>query len=275
VIPIGLALGWTFFYDSLRYGSPFRVGYSGAYDARGFSTPLRHGVALLLFSPGKSFFVYSPILIAAIPGMVLLVRRRLPLAVVIGVMFALRVAFYARWWTPEGGNSWGPRFLLPLCAVLAIPVGEAIDHVHDLHGRARRAALVGFGVLVGASIVVEISSLLVSYRDIFTGIYNLSALPASIQHVVFHQRLHRYFWTFGGNHIVWNLRHIGSTKVEMPLYWFHHGTTLFGVAMLALATLACPGAIALASRSDRIEQERAPDLPEPTTRHGTPTKRSR
>jgi hypothetical protein len=256
-IPIGLALGWTFFYDSLRYGSPFQVGYSGAYDSRGFSSPLRHGAVLLLFSPGKSFFVYSPILIAAIPGMVLLVRRRLPLAVVIGVMFALRVAFYSRWWTPEGGNSWGPRFLLPLCAVLAIPLGEAIDHVHDLPDRARRAVITGFGVLVGASILVEISSLLVSYRDIFTGIYNLSALPASIQHIVFHQRLHSYFWTIGGNHIAWNLGHIGSKKVEMPLYWFHDGATLFGVAMLALAALACSSAIALASRSDRIEQHQA------------------
>ena len=137
-VPIGVVVTWTLYYDFLRYRNPFQVGYSGVYDFRGFSTPLISGIALQLWSPGKSFFVYSPILLAAIPGFVLLARRRRPLAVVIAVVFALRILLYARWWTPEGGNSWGPRFLLPLCAVLAIPLGEAFEHLHEM--RARRAA---------------------------------------------------------------------------------------------------------------------------------------
>jgi hypothetical protein len=254
-VPIGLALAWTFFYDSLRYGNPFQVGYSGYYDARGFSTPPAHGVALLLWSPGKSFFLFSPILIAAIPGLVWLARRRPPLAVVVVTLFVLRVAFYARWWTPEGGNSWGPRFLLPLCAVLAIPLGETFEHLHLLRDRARRAAIWGLGGLAAMSVVVQLSSLLVSYRDIFTGIYDVKSFPAAQQLAVLDQREHRFVWTFGGNHIVWNLSHVGSTQVSSPLYWFHHGPSVFGLGMLALAAVMCAGAVAWAVLSDRIERQ--------------------
>jgi hypothetical protein len=255
-VPLGLAVGWTLYYDALRYGNPFQVGYSGYYDARGFSTPLLRGVRLLLLSHGKSFFLFSPILLAAIPGFFYLARRRTPLAVVIAAMFVVRVGFYARWWTPEGGNSWGPRFLLPLCAVLAIPLGELFEHIHELRQVARRAAICVLGVLTAASVVVELSSLLVSYRDIFFQIGDVKKLPPSIQLATFDHRQAGYLWTFGGNQIVWNLQHVGSRHVDMPLDWFSHGAKPFAIVMIALAVVMCAGAIAIASVSDGIEQRR-------------------
>jgi hypothetical protein len=256
-VPIGLALAWTLFYDNLRYGNPFQVGYSNSTYSFGFSTPLIRGVALLLWSPGKSFFVFSPILIAAIPGLVLLARRRRALVVVIVVLFVLRVGFYARWFTPAGGNSWGPRFLLPLCAVLAIPLGETIEHLHVLRARARRAAVGVLGVLAATSVVVQLSSLLVSYRDIYVGTVNVSLLPPSIQRTAYAQQEHGFAWIFGNNQIIWNLKHVGSKQFGSPLYWFQHGATRFGVAMLALAAIMCSGAVLIASLSDRSEQHLA------------------
>jgi hypothetical protein len=257
-VPIALALGWTLFYDALRYGNPFQLGYSGYYDARGFSMPLMHGVRLLLLSRGKSFFLFSPILVASIPGLYYLAKRATPLAVVIAAMFVVRVGFYARWWTPEGGNSWGPRFLLPLCAVLAIPLGELIEHVHELRRGARRVVIGALGVLAAASVVVEISSLLVSYRDIFIQIGDVKKLPRSIQLSTYDYRQAKYLWTFGGNQIMWNLEHIGSRHVHMPLYWFQHGPKPFAIVMIVLAVVMCTGAIAIASVSD---QDRAGPTP--------------
>lgn len=251
-VPVGLAVAWTVWYDSLRYGNPFKLGYSGVYDTEGFSTPLLRGVGELVWSPGKSFFLYSPILIAALPGLVWLSRRRRPLTVVIVAMCVLRVGFYARWYTPEGGNSWGPRFLLPLCAVLAIPLGEAFEHLHTLRDRARRTALVTVGGLAAVSFVVQLSSLLVSYRDVFPGIGDVNDASPALRSLAL-ERKHRYLWTFGDNHIVWNLRHIGSTRVSLPLYWFDHGATVFGVVMLGLAAVMCAGAVGIAVLADRIE----------------------
>ena len=36
-VPIGLALAWTLFYDNLRYGNPFQVGYGRSVYERGSS----------------------------------------------------------------------------------------------------------------------------------------------------------------------------------------------------------------------------------------------
>ncbi len=255
-IPLGLALAWTLFYDQLRYGNLFQVGYSGAYDKRGFSNPLGQGVRLLLVSHGKSFFVFSPILLLAIPGLFLLARRRRSLAVVIVAMFVLRVVFYARWWTPEGGNSWGPRFLLPLCAVLAIPLGEVFEWLHTVARRVRWPAIVVVAALAATSAVVQVASVLVSYRDIFAEIGDVKTLPKAIQHATVDQRLDKYRWSFGGNQIMWNLKRIGSREVHMPLYWFQHRASPFGVGMLLLAAIGCVAAICVAVLSDRIEQGR-------------------
>jgi hypothetical protein len=259
-IPIGLALAWTLYYDWLRYGKPFQVGYSGVYDSRGFDTPLMKGLPVLVWSPGKSFFVYSPILLAALPGLVWLARRERQLVVIAVTMFVLRVLFYARWWTPEGGNSWGPRFLLPLCAVLAIPLGETFEHLLVLEDRVRRIAIGLIGALAATSFGVQLTSLLVSYRDIFPGIYSFKGLSLSAKHIVFEQRQHRYIWTWSGNHISWNLDHIGSREVHSPLYWFHGGPSVFGVSMVVLAVLMCVAAISLASFSDRIDARRVRSL---------------
>jgi hypothetical protein len=255
-VPIGLVLAWTLYYDYLRYGKLFQTGYSGVYDKAGFSTPLGHGLALLLWSPGKSFFVYSPILIAALPGLVWLARRRGPLAVVVVAMFVLRTVFYARWYTPVGGDSWGPRFLLPLCAVLAIPLGETLEHIHELRNHARTAAIGALGALAATSGVVQLSSVLVSYREVFAALGNVHDVPRALRTATVDERVHRYLWTFGDNHIVWNLHHIGSTGTSPP-YWFDHGATAFGVGAIALAVVMCAAAIGIASLSDRIEQRRA------------------
>ena len=259
--PLVAAVAWTLWYDWLRYRNPLQVGYSGAYDSLGFSHPLVHGAALLLVSPGKSLFVYAPILIAAIPGLVFLARRRQPLTVVILVVFAARVLFYARWYTPEGGDSWGPRFLLPVCALLAIPLGETFERVLRLRRPARTRALGAIALAALASVVVQLASVLVSYRDVF-----VPRRPPFDAHA--------YHWTFGGqNHIVWNLQHIGSRQVSMPLYWFQHGATVFGVSMLVVGALMCAAATELAfvaDRSARAGGERRERPPIRAVRGGAP-----
>jgi hypothetical protein len=254
-VPVGLALSWTLFYNWLRYHNAFQLGYRGYYDGQGFSTPIGRGVRLLLVSPGKSFFLFSPILLAAIPGIILLGRRRkAPLAIVIAVMFIVRVAFYARWWTPPGGHAWGPRFLLPLCAVLAIPLGEVFEHLHQLRAGARRAAICALMALSGGSAVVVLASLLVSYQAFFTALDDTKTVPPALRYAVLAHRHSAYIWTFSGNQITWSLSHIGSRAADMPLHWFSHGVKPIAIAMIASTTAALAGAIAVAHTSDRSEQ---------------------
>jgi hypothetical protein len=247
-VPIGLALMWTLYYDWLRYGKVFQFGYSSVYDRAGFSTPLMSGIGLQLWSPGKSFFVYAPILIAALPGLFWLARSNARVVVAVVLLCVLRVVFYARWWTPIGGTfAWGPRFLMPLCGVLALPLGATIERVRDLRSGARRVAIGIFGVLAALSAVVTFSSLAVDRSQISGPIGNVSGIRGySRQRTVINQRLHAYEWTFGANHILFNLRHI-SLDHWSSLYWFRNGPSAFGVALVAFAALAFAAVAAIGS----------------------------
>ena len=98
-------------YNLARTGQLFDLGYAADET---FSTPLWLGLSGFLFSPGKSLFLFSPILLAALFGIPALLRQDratalLSLAVV--VAYPLLYAGWFMWW---GGWSWGPRFLVPI-----------------------------------------------------------------------------------------------------------------------------------------------------------------
>jgi hypothetical protein len=248
-VPIGAAVAWTLAYDRIRFGNPLSFGYNGPYDRLGFSTPLLHGIAVLLWSPGKSLFVYSPILLVALPGLWFLARTHRPVAIAVVLLCVVRVCFVARWWTPEGGEAWGPRFLLPLCALLAIPLGAAIERLRRTDGAVRVAAVAAVCGLVAASVVVQFASVAVPYQAVFGSIFDVRSVPVPLRHATEDARYRRYIWTFGGNHVVWNLEHLASQRWA-DLYWFRHGPTVFGVAMLLLAAAGCVAAVVLALRFD-------------------------
>jgi hypothetical protein len=74
----------------------------------------------LLLSPGKSLFIYSPVLILSVIAWPKFYREHSILAVGGLMLLAAMLAGLraAQWW---GGLAWGPRFLLPLFPVLVLP----------------------------------------------------------------------------------------------------------------------------------------------------------
>ena len=112
----------------------------------------------LVASPGKSLFLYSPIVVlGAVPlfahppqG-----RRRLDVAWPLALL-ALFVVTYALargelWW---GGTGWGPRYMVPLSPFLVVAAAPALDYAlragaswvaRDRAGPAVRPSLPGAG----------------------------------------------------------------------------------------------------------------------------------
>ena len=76
--PILVAILLVGAYNAVRFGSPAETGYGET--AQAFTTPLYIGLYGLLLSPGKSVFLYAPILLAAIFGWFPLRRRHAALA---------------------------------------------------------------------------------------------------------------------------------------------------------------------------------------------------
>lgn len=255
-LPIGASAAVVAWYNDVRYGSPFNNSYVAGV---GFTNPIGSGLRRLLLSPGKGFFWYDPILLAAIPGLWWLWRRHRPLAATIIGLSVLRVVVYAHWPFPDGSVAWGPRFLLPLCAVLAIGLGETLERVSSWTVPSRALARAVLAVLVAASAVVVLASLWVGYDQIAREIGNVPAgtPPAAVEQVR-QQRAHDYYDNIRGSNITRSLAELDRAS-PFPLRHFDGGPSALGVGALAAFALATVGAFVIARRRDRAVSGAARD----------------
>jgi hypothetical protein len=107
-------------YNNHYFGNPFRTQFEVAQEDF-WSTPVFQGLTNILFSPSRGLFIYSPVLIFAIIGMILswkksgtLLLRYLSVGVVANILLYSKF-FY--WW---GGYTYGPRLLADITPVLCL-----------------------------------------------------------------------------------------------------------------------------------------------------------
>ncbi len=122
-LPVIICILGVFYYNFHRFGHFLETGYDKLPDGnpRAFTTPLSYGLAVLLFSPGKSLFLFNPLLLAFFIGIRPMFRRYRNLTGLILLSALLYLLTYAQWCRPEGGYSWGPRLLIPVIPLLAVP----------------------------------------------------------------------------------------------------------------------------------------------------------
>lgn len=133
------AVALYLFYNWLRYGDPLNDGYGGAGPAMQRGN-LLNGMWGFFLSPGKSIFVYTLPLLAALAGYGALVRRHrstalLMLATVLPVL--LVCARLPSW---HGDYAWGPRYAVFATPVLLLPLCFALEKVGELAPLRRRLA---------------------------------------------------------------------------------------------------------------------------------------
>jgi len=132
---VGLAV-----YNGLYMGSPFAFGQDAASRAVAaattgssdiWGTPLSQGLAGLLVSPARGVFVYSPVLLPAIPGMVRIWSDRKcaalrPLCVASVLVLCIDAKFFG-WW---GGWSYGYRLALDVAVFLSLMLVPMVGSLH-------------------------------------------------------------------------------------------------------------------------------------------------
>ena len=106
------ALNWFRFHAVLEFG------YRG--EARQFTTPLWTGLYGLLFSVNKGLLLYAPITLLLPVGLWRLFGRRRNEFILVSALAVCIVIPVAKWWSWEGGASWGPRLLYPILPVLVL-----------------------------------------------------------------------------------------------------------------------------------------------------------
>jgi hypothetical protein len=241
----------------LRFGSPFDGGYQDDLFTFGFLD----GVGRQLLSPGKGFFWYDAILIAAFPGLVWLWRRDRGTAVAVALLCLTRVLFFARWYTPDGFVAWGPRFLVPACALLTIPLGETIEWGHRQTVPVRRVAFGVLGGLALVSAVVTVVSVWLPYDYSWTianAIPDYQELPVTTVDRLRLERLDAMNNTWADSPINLGLRSLAHPRAgtPFPLRWWRGGPSVTGVFALFLAgtALGLAGAVARTARGGGAER---------------------
>lgn len=125
--------------NALRRGGPLDFGYAG----EGFTTPLLHGLAGMLFSPARGLLFFAPALVllplAARRGGV---RGADPLLTLGAVFTHLLVLAYAKWHAWHGATYWGPRFLLPASVLAVLALAVVAKREGARWGPAAKAGLV-------------------------------------------------------------------------------------------------------------------------------------
>lgn len=140
-------------YNQLRFGDYMNFGYFSGKDAAfGFGVNWLAGLYGFLFSPGKSIFLYAPFVLLSLWGARRLHRDYGAESLLVWFCAAAHLAVYSRWWAWHGDWSWGPRFLMPLMPLLAVPAAALIESLRRspfIH-RAAAAAIIVLSLFVQA-----------------------------------------------------------------------------------------------------------------------------
>ncbi len=155
---VAVALVGHALYNAARFGTPFETGYGAQASPSAFSTPLAVGVYGLLLSSGKGIAWFAPVVWLVPPGLTAMLRsrqhsssarhgddvRRAGWASI--AVWVAGLLLYGRFQHWGGDGSWGPRYLVPLLPLAAIPVAFALEGASRL--RRRVAWLLGAAGLV-------------------------------------------------------------------------------------------------------------------------------
>ncbi len=128
----GAIFGW---YNWARSGNPLQTGY----DLSIFTPNILLGLYKLLFSPLRGLFIYSPVLVLALPGWWQLRKTRPAESWLIGGVVGITVLLFSAWASGEG-LSWGSRFMVPIVPMLTLSLAPIIQELRITNYELRKSA---------------------------------------------------------------------------------------------------------------------------------------
>lgn len=165
----GVAIGGfgLLLYNWIRFGSLLNFGYG----SEKFMLQIFDGLYGVLLSPGRSMFLYSPVLTLAIPGAWLFYKKEKALTFAASVTVLFYVLVVASWHSWDGGWSWGSRLLTPILPILGFLSTPAIESAWSRRGDifvVIGMAVLGLGIQLAAMAMdpVEVLTQAVVYNGV-------------------------------------------------------------------------------------------------------------
>ena len=150
-----LVSAWGY-YNWIRFGSVWDSGYLRDATPQ-YASSMVSGAAGLLFSGYSSLFLYCPVAILAVAGLLAMNRRAQSAAWLFVGVFAGFFLLYASLGNWMGGRSYGPRYLVPLIPALVLPLA-----FWSPSGWKQRCA----ALVLAVSVAVQLPGVLVDYSKV-------------------------------------------------------------------------------------------------------------
>ena len=133
----------------LKYMSGSWFHFSYEEEGFNFSSPqIING----LFSYRKGWFIYTPLALAAVSGIIPLAKKHRQMAVLISVYLGLTLYLVFSWHAWSYGGSFGCRPMIESLAILALPLGALL---HVVYHQRSKLLKTGFSVLVIAFVLLN------------------------------------------------------------------------------------------------------------------------
>jgi hypothetical protein len=148
-----------------QYGGIDQVPYLAEGQAQGYGSSFRWGQPALwqvLWSGHRGLFIWHPLLLLSVAGLILLFRQHKALALALLVGFLLQVYFVASWWCWWQGASVGGRMFANCTAIFILGLAWFWDWLGTVLGRWRVAlGLTIFLIIWNALIILQYQSALI------------------------------------------------------------------------------------------------------------------
>jgi Dolichyl-phosphate-mannose-protein mannosyltransferase len=149
---------WQAWYNNLRTGIFYKspVQMPQYYLNNGMDGDLFHGIAGLLISPGKSVFVYAPLLVLSVLASIKFSRKFPRESIYISVTAVLWLLLHAKLKSWYGAAGWGPRHFVTILPILFLPSATYLNAMLQ-HEKLRFMVwtLGAFGFLLSAASMIS------------------------------------------------------------------------------------------------------------------------
>lgn len=188
VLGTGMFVICGLWHNYIRFGSFFESGYSLAKDrifaGHGlFESAALPTLAAMLFSPGKSIFLYNPVLLLLPVCIWSFYRRHKVIALAAMTVIVSNFIFYSFFITWAGDYAWSIRYQAPLLPLLVLPLVELFNRSLKT---AAKAAVIS---IIAVSVVIQLASVVYNFNLEFVQNPNHHVIPDS------------YVWDFSQSHL--------------------------------------------------------------------------
>ncbi len=166
VLPMLFGVVNILIWNELRFGSWSSSGYWGRNNSFVLD-PIRNLPALLanLVSPGRGIFLFFPLSVLAVLGLILLVRKDWWVGLLMNGIVIGSWLMYSTWYQWGAGISWGPRFFIPLIPYLCVLSWFGWE---GLMRFSRRVRIWLWSILVALGAIATLQGLIFNPLDFYT-----------------------------------------------------------------------------------------------------------